>query len=114
MEDLFKTRPDFTCNHDLRRCKVNGKEMFCTDERIKDEDMPAGLYKAEVRSSDHDAEKWATIEPRVGVNHCATLVSGEPFDFKGHYDHHGMVDPYTEVKTYEIEYDPDLDFIDED
>lgn len=109
MENLFETRPDFTCNHDMRRCTVNGKDMFCTDERIKDEDMPKDLYKAEVRSSDHDADEWATIEPNVGVNHCATLVSDEPFEFKDHYEYHGKLDPYTTVESYNIEYDPDLD-----
>lgn len=86
MENLFETRPDFTCNHDMRRCTVNGKEMFCTDERIKDSDMPSGLYKAEVRASHHDG-KWSTIESTVGVFHCATLVSDEPFKFDEHKSH---------------------------
>lgn len=109
MENLFETRPDFTCNHDMRRCTVNGKDMFCTDERIKDEDMPKDLYKAEVRSSDHEP-KWATIEPKVCVNHIATLVSDQPFNFdKEMHLSNGKVDPYIEVKSYEIEHDPDLD-----
>ena len=110
MENLFETRPDFTCNHDMRRCTVNGKEMFCTDERIKDEDVPKDLYKAEVRGNDLDYTKWETIEPVVRVNHTATLISDEPFKFESHYDINGRIDPYTQVEDYEIEYDPDLDF----
>jgi len=95
MENLLETMPEFVRDHDLKRCVVNGREMYCTDERIKDEDMPKGLYKAEVRSSDTDDDKWSTIEPSVLVNHCATLVSDEPFKFE---------QPYIMVDTYDIEY----------
>ena len=113
MIDLFKYQPDFTCNHDMRRCTVNGKEMFCTDERIEDSDMPSGLYKAEVRSSDH-SNKWVTIEPRVWVNHCATLVSDEPFKYDREDEINGKKFQYSNVKDYEIEYDPDLDLVDDE
>lgn len=95
MKDLFKTMPEFANAHDLKRCVVNGREFFCTDERIKHEDMPQGLYKADVRSSDTDDDKWSTIEPSVWVNHCATLVSDEPFNFE---------QPYIIVDTYDVEY----------
>ena len=110
MENLFETRPDFTCKYDMRRCTVNGREMFCTNERIKDSDMPSGLYKAEVRGNDFDNAKWETIEPAVAVNHTATLISDEPFVFEDHYDIKGRNYQYTQVNGYEIEHDPDLDF----
>lgn len=109
MQNLFETMPDFTCNHDMRRCVVNGKEMFFTDERIASKDVPNGLYKADVRSSDFNAERWSTIEPIVVVNHCGTLISDEPFVYDKHFDRKHKVDPYIEVEDYEIEYDPDLD-----
>ena len=107
MENLFKTRPDFTRRHDMRRCTVNGKEMFCTDERIKDSDMPSDLYKAEVRSSDH-SDRWATIEPSVWVNHCATLVSDEPFEYDREIEVKDKKFQYSPVKKYKIKRNPDL------
>lgn len=105
MENLFETRPDFTCNHDMRRCKVNGKDMFCTEERIADKDMPKDLYKAEVRGV-WGKNEWGSIEPIVSVDHIATLVSDKPFN----YDN-TLVDgyPYIKIESYEIEKDPDLD-----
>jgi len=108
MKNLFETNPDFTCKHDMRRCTVNGKEMFCTEERIADKDMPSGLYKAEVRSSDH-SDRWVTIEPSVGVNHAATLVSDEPFEYDREDVIKGRKFQYSDVENYEIERDPDLD-----
>lgn len=109
MENLFETRPDFTCKYDMRRCTVNGREMFCTDERIKNEDVPEGLYKAEVRGNDFDNTKWETIEPFVGVNHTATLVSDEPFEYDREEEIKGRKFQYSDVENYEIERDPDLD-----
>lgn len=109
MKNLFETNPDFTSKHDMRRCKVNGKEMFCTEERIADKDMPEGLYKAEVRGNDLDSAKWETIEPFVGVNHTATLVSDEPFEYDREEEIKGRKFQYSDVENYEIERDPDLD-----
>lgn len=121
MIDLFKFQPDFTCNHNLRRCtvvyrkdekspeiKVDG---FCTDERILSDDIPMGILRYEVRSSDFDSEKWSTIELQVTVNHCATLVTDTPIELGQHTLRDGSVDKWADVVSFDIEYDPDIDEI---
>lgn len=46
MINLFETHNDFCNNHGVfHRCKLNGKDYFFTEERIKLQDMPDGLYK---------------------------------------------------------------------
>ena len=108
MRDLYKTDSDFCCNNEIMRCNVNGEEMYCSELRIANNDIPQGLYKAEVRSSDYNADWWATIEPRVCVNFCATLISDKPFEFKEKFEYNGKTDIYTRVESYGIEYDEDL------
>ena len=110
MVDLFKTNPDFTCNHDMRKCTFvyrkddNSPEVkvdaFCTDERIKSEDVPAGLLKYDVRSSDYNADQWSTIELQVAVNHCATIVTDTPIELGQHTlndDRRGADAPWDEI-----------------
>ena len=104
MVDLFKTMPDFACKHKVKRCTVNGKEMFCTDLRIMPDELPNGLYAAEVRGNMLDYSKWETIEHVVGANFTATLISDEPFVLTEHYDQQGRMYPYTQVEEYEIDY----------
>lgn len=112
MRNLFKEMPDFTCNHDLHKCeityKANGKETtidaFFTDERISDKDMPKGLFKYEIRSAD-DSEDWSTIEPKVGVNHIATIVVDTPIEFEVHENN----DCYNDIVEVEADYGDDDD-----
>ena len=73
---------DFCNNHGIfHSCVLNGELYLFTDERIKDEELPAGWYRADVRHSDSDFDQWATIEPLVRVNHAATIISDKPFNF---------------------------------
>lgn len=104
MRNLFYTNPNFTCNHDMRRCTVNGKEMFCTLDRLDRHELSEmKLYGADVRSVTF-SNKWATIEPCVAVDHIVTLVSDEPFDFGT------SKEKCIKIDTYDVEYDPYLDF----
>jgi hypothetical protein len=122
MIDLFKYQSDFTCKHDMRRCSVVYRkddkspeikvDGFCTDERIPSEDIPTGLLKYEVRGSDFNCEKWSAIELQVAVNHCATLVTDTPIQLGQHTLRDGSVDKWADVVSFDIEYDPDLDFVD--
>lgn len=124
MVDLFKTNPDFTCNHDMRKCTFvyrkddNSPEVkvdaFCTDERIKSEDVPAGLLKYDVRSSDYNADQWSTIELQVAVNHCATIVTDTPIELGQHTLNDGSVDKWADVVFFDIDYDEDIDLCKDD
>lgn len=108
MKPLFSNpdrHSDFVCDHEIGIAKVNGIEVYYTELRIKKEEVPAGFFKYEVRSSDYGPE-WATIEKWVGVNHCATILSEVEIPMENHeeYEVDGKkrVDDYTEIKTCEI------------
>ena len=55
---------------------VNGKEVLFTCLRISREIIPEGLHAYDIRESDTGGE-FATIEPRVIVNHAGTILSKE-------------------------------------
>ena len=55
---------------------VNGKEVLFTCLRISREMIPEGLHAYDIRESDTGGE-FATIEPRVIVNHAGTILSKE-------------------------------------
>lgn len=53
---------------------INDKEVLFTNLRIKREIIPEGLHAYDIRESDFGGE-FATIEPRVIVNHAGTILS---------------------------------------
>ena len=54
-----------------------------TNERISDDDIPFGFYKAELRGSDYDPGISATLEKSVSVNFNGTIIANEPFFIGG-------------------------------
>ena len=59
-----------------------GKPALFSNERLTKEDIPEGLYCYDLRESD-DGEHFATLEPKVTVNHGGSVVTDEPIDFEG-------------------------------
>lgn len=57
-----------------------GKPALFTDARITDSDIPKGLHCFHLRESD-DGERFASIEPRVAVNHGGSVIMNEALDF---------------------------------
>ena len=53
--------------------------MLFTNERLTDEDIPAGFYCYHLRESD-DGGHFCSIEPRVAVNHGGFVIAKEPID----------------------------------
>lgn len=51
-----------------------------SDSRIADDEVPAGLYKYDLRQND-DGDGFATIEPYVKVNHGGTVFLKEELEF---------------------------------
>lgn len=102
MINLFETHNDFCHNHGVfHRCKINGKDYFFTEERIKLQDMPDGLYKADINGKD----EWAAIVPFARANHRATIISDEEFHYNDNsfVNHHGSkeyYEPITECVLY--------------
>lgn len=90
---------DFICDNEIGKAIVNGREVYYTNLRIRNADVPDGFFKYEIRSSDFD-DTWATIENFVWVNHIATILTDEPFEMVNHgYNEN---DKYLEISSYEI------------
>ncbi len=57
-----------------------GLPAFFTNDRISDEDIPQGFYCYHLRFDD-DLSEFATVEPRVAINHAGSVITTEPLDF---------------------------------
>lgn len=57
-----------------------GKPALFSNDRITPKDIPKGLYCYDLRHSD-DGDCFATIEPKVTVNHGGSIITDEPIDF---------------------------------
>ena len=105
MINLFETHNDFCNDHGVfHRCKLNGKDYFFTEERIKLQDMPDDLYKADIRGA-WGKDEWATIEPFVRVDHRATIISDEPFNFEEFETNSNLKDAFTIIKSCTLDWD---------
>ena len=68
---------------DFERVELFGKPALFTNARIDRMTVPQGLYCYDLRGSDNDPGRPATVEPKVGVNHAGAVITAEPVDFKG-------------------------------
>lgn len=73
----MKTKEDLY-NEDFEVLNVNGVEVLFTNLRINRDIIPNGLHAYDIRDSD-DGSEFATIEPRVIVNHAGTILSKTEF-----------------------------------
>lgn len=58
-----------------------GKPALFTSDRLDNSDIPQGLYVYHVRGDDETTGGFASLEPRVLVNHFGSIVTKEPIDF---------------------------------
>ena len=58
-----------------------GKPALFTGDRLKNTDIPKGLYLCHVRGDDETSGGFATLEPKVLVNHFGSIVTKEPVEF---------------------------------
>ena len=64
--------------HEFMLADFLSKHILFTEDRLKAEEIPEGLYKYEFRSG---AEyTYATLEEKVGVDFSGTILSKVPFD----------------------------------
>ncbi len=59
---------------------MRGKRFLFTEDRIKNEDVPEGLFKYEIRHSDDDDTIPVEITDLVFVNFFGTLIGPEPIE----------------------------------
>ena len=60
--------------------KLFNKKVLFTSERIRDSDLPKGIYKYEVRHDDECQGIMCEIAKRIFVNHQGTILSKEEID----------------------------------
>lgn len=92
---------DFCDNFKIKECIVNGEKMYCTELRMKQDDIPDGWHKADIRHDDEDWCKPSTYEPFVMVNHWGTLISDKPFEYKDSIEFNGRKSVYTEIESFD-------------
>jgi hypothetical protein len=56
------------------------KPMLFSNNRITENDIPEGLFCYDLRYND-DNDKFASLEPKVTVNHAGSVITNEPIDF---------------------------------
>lgn len=69
---------------------IFGIPGFYSGERMSEEDVPLGFYVYQLRYDDSLSE-FATIEPKVAINHAGSIFTIEPLDF-GSADHLDLSD----------------------
>lgn len=57
-----------------------GKPALFTNKRLTDADIPKELYCYDIRHTDNGCD-FATIEPKVKINHGGSIITDEPIDF---------------------------------
>lgn len=74
------TKYVYTAAEDYELIELFGKPALFTNERLTAEDVPQGLNLYHLRRSDED-DRFAAIEPEVGVNHGGSVLTDEKLDF---------------------------------
>lgn len=62
--------------------KLFGKLVLFTPSRIKDEDLPKGIYRYEVRHDDECLGIMCELSKRILVNHWGTILSNKPIQLE--------------------------------
>ena len=67
-------------NEELQGIEIFDKPGLFSNGRLRDEDVPEGLYRYDLRGSDYDPGQPITVEKTVVVNHAASVLMAEELD----------------------------------
>lgn len=67
-------------NEELQEIEIFDKPGLFSNGRLRDEDVPEGLYRYDLRGSDYDPGQPITVEKTVIVNHAASVLMAEELD----------------------------------
>ena len=67
-------------NEKLQEIEIFDKPGLFSNGRLRDEDVPEGLYRYDLRGSDYDQGQPITVEKTVVVNHAASVLMAEELD----------------------------------
>ena len=85
LPDFFKERnldlqKENLLNEELQEIEIFDKPGLFSNGRLRDEDVPEGLYRYDLRGSDYDPGQPITVEKTVVVNHVASVLMAEELD----------------------------------
>ena len=85
LPDFFKERnidlqKENLLNEELQEIEIFDKPGLFSNGRLRDEDVPEGLYRYDLRGSDYDPGQPITVEKTVVVNHAASVLMAEELD----------------------------------
>ena len=85
LPDFFKERnmdlqKENLLNEKLQEIEIFDKPGLFSNGRLRDEDVPEGLYRYDLRGSDYDPGQPITVEKTVVVNHAASVLMAEELD----------------------------------
>lgn len=83
-------------NASYEQIRLFGKKVLFTSERIRDSDLPKGIYKYEVRHDDECQGIMCEIAKRIFVNHWGTILSKEEINLGA--DGYRLIDEDKDVK----------------
>lgn len=86
LSDFFKERnmdlqKENLLNEKLQEIEIFDKPGLFSNGRLRDEEVPKGLYRYDLRGSDYDPGQPITVEKNVVVNHAASVLMAEELDF---------------------------------
>ena len=67
-------------NEALQEIEIFDNPGLFSNGRLRDEDVPEGLYRYDLRGSDYDPGQPITVEKTVVVNHAASVLMAEELD----------------------------------
>ena len=85
LPDFFKERnmdlqKENLLNEKLQEIEIFDKPGLFSNGRLRDEEVPKGLYRYDLRGSDYDPGQPITVEKNVVVNHAASVLMAEELD----------------------------------
>lgn len=85
LPEFFKERnmnlqKETLLNEELQEIETFDKPGLFSNGRLRDEEVPEGLYRYDLRGSDYDPGQPVTVEKNVVVNHAASVLMAEELD----------------------------------
>ena len=85
LPDFFKERKmdlkkEMILDEQLQEIEIFDKPGLFSNSRLRDEDVPEGLYRYDLRGSDYDPGQPILVEKTVIVNHAASVLMAEELD----------------------------------
>ena len=85
LPDFFKERKmdlkkETILDEQLQEIEIFDKPGLFSNSRLRDEDVPEGLYCYDLRGSDYDPGQPILVEKTVIVNHAASVLMAEELD----------------------------------